>query len=128
MYQKAICVPMKSQDPVIPSPGQKIVILYSLMNYTVIIEQLVSFMSERLCYLSLGESIVLPYVVSHFFTIFFGLNPCETFHSHMWLTTDFTFIYGHTFIYQIQISTDNIVLVGFFFNLGSPYDLSFRFL
>lgn len=69
---------------------------------------------------------MLADVVSYFFTIFFCRNPCEMFHSRMRLTTDFIFIYGYTFLYQIQIITKNILLG--FLNLGSLYGLSFCFL
>lgn len=68
---------------------------------------------------------MLADVVSHFFTIFFCRNPCEMFHSRMRLTTDFIFIYGYTFLYQIQIITKNILLVFFLiWDLCTVYPLA----
>lgn len=69
------------------------------MNYTVILQQLICLMTVLMLPLTGREhcSGICGEPFFHDVMIFFCLNPYKTFHSHMWLMTDFIFLYGYTF-------------------------------
>lgn len=96
------------------------------MNYTVILQQLAALMTMLMlpligrqhCSSICGE----PFL--HDVMVFFCLSPCKMFHLHMWLMTDFIFLYGYTFSIPntIQIIMNHTELA---FSLGPIYDVSF---